>query len=153
MQRLGVAFTPRLSFLMRGASQPVNPPPVYKVIVPAARPRIRRGVAGYDLEYGASMQPRANPAFNDLWVVGATGGANRVIPQGIDYSRDPCCTTGLAGAEVSPLVVGLIGIPLVLLAFNWLFGSYSYSRRSRNQCRYEEQALWELEHPREMTAE
>lgn len=81
----------------------------------------------YDNEYGASMSPRSNPAFNDTWVIGATGGVNRVVPQGIDYSRTPCCTPGpsaMAGTAGSnaTLYMGLIAVPLSLLLITMLFG-------------------------------
>lgn len=114
--------TPRLSFLMRSSKQPVIRSPIVRAIHPAAPMSV---VPWFAMgEYGASMAPRSNPAFNDAWVIGATGGASRVIPQGIDYSRTPCCTTGLSGMDVTPLVAALIGVPLVLFGMQWLLGSF-----------------------------
>ena len=70
-----------------------------------------------DMEYGASMQPRGNPVFADSWVIGATGGASKVIPQGIDYSRTPCCAAhaGMSGSGTGVLFAGVVGVPLLLL--------------------------------------
>jgi hypothetical protein len=122
--------TPRLSFLMRGANQPYIRRPVVRQINPAMMPQI--GMGGYVdwHEYGASMAPRANPVWNDLWIVGATGGANKVIPQGIDYSRTPCCMAGSA-ESVAPLFIGLIAIPAALFALATLGGSVKPARRRR----------------------
>jgi hypothetical protein len=115
--------TPRLSFLMRGSQQPYLRPPAVEQIYPAApqtvTPWQQAMNGGYDHEYGASMQPRANPAFSDTWVTMATGGANKVIPQGIDYSRTPCCmpnsSGGMGDAGAGALVAALVGVPLMLL--------------------------------------
>jgi hypothetical protein len=49
-------------------------------------------------ELPASAEPRANAAFNDTYVIGASGAANMVVPQGIDYSRRPCCSGGGLGS-------------------------------------------------------
>jgi len=75
-------------------------------------------------EYPASVQPRANPAFSDTWVTGATGGARMVVPQGIDAFRTPAvqgcgaCSGGggLSGgiAAVAPVFAGLVGVAAIL---------------------------------------
>lgn len=120
---LRVVHTPRQARLMRGDEEPFLRRPLIEKVEPYAPlpvvPWYDPGMGKLDLEYGASMDPRSNPAFVDSWVIGATGGANRVIPQGIDYSRTPCCVpNGLSGdgsLSVGPLFAGLVGIPLILL--------------------------------------
>jgi hypothetical protein len=113
-------FTPRLQRLMRGVREPVLLRPMTRSVLAPTLPAITPwyNLGSYDTELGASAQPRNNPAFNDAWVIGATGGASQVIPQGIDYSRTPCCTAsgpmnGLA--DTAPLLVGLVGVPLLIL--------------------------------------
>jgi hypothetical protein len=119
---LKVVHVPRLQRLMRGDEEPYLRRPLIEKVAPRAPlpvvPWYDAGMGNLDLEYGASMDPRSNPAFADAWVIGATGGANRVIPQGIDYSRTPCCVPNGMGEglpSVGPLFAGLIGVPLVLL--------------------------------------
>ena len=120
---LKVVHTPRLQRLMWGKQEPFLRRPLIEKVAPRAPlpvvPWYDAGMGRLDLEYGASMDPRSNPAFVDSWVIGATGGANKVIPQGIDYSRTPCCVpNGLSGdtpAGVGALFAGLVGVPLVLL--------------------------------------
>lgn len=126
----------RLSRVMRGDEegylrrpliqkvQPVEPPRITpwwqgNVGAPASiTPGWHEGVGAVDFEYGASMQPRNNPKFSDTWVIGATAGANRVIPQGIDYSRTPCCVPGGMGDASAPvagaLLFAVVGVPLLV---------------------------------------
>jgi len=116
---LNTVFTPRLQRLMRGTQEPYLRRPMIQRVDPVTMPvQIHPALAAYDDELGASAQPRANPAFSDAWVVGATAGANRVIPQGVDYSRTPCCVpngvSGMGEASMAPLLVGVVGVPLAL---------------------------------------
>ena len=117
--------TPRLSFLMRSAQMPYLQRPVVYPIAPVSPQGLTPWYAGMGnvIEPSASMQPRNNPVFNDAWVVGATGGANRVVPQGIDYSRTPCCTahSGMGMFDdVNPLWFGVVAIPAAYLLLNLL---------------------------------
>jgi hypothetical protein len=94
---------PRWSQLMRSASMPYlqkpHTTPISTLAYPGITPWNRAsacqpsGVLGA-FEVGASAEPRANPAFSDAYVIGASGAANMVVPQGIDYSRRPCCSGG-----------------------------------------------------------
>ncbi len=116
MGPLKVVHIPRLQRTMRGNEEPYLRRPFIQKVQDLVPPTVTpwwyssNGMGALDLEYGASMQPRNNPAFNDTWLIGATGGANRVIPQGIDYSRTPCCVpngvSGLGGVE------GVLGVGL-----------------------------------------
>lgn len=133
MGPLKVVTTPMLQRLMRGVDEPYLRPPLVQMPTPAStQPGINpwfQGVGAYDMEYGASMQPRSNPAFNDTWVAGATAGASEVVPQGIDYSRTNCCMPMNGFQDVSPLFIGVVGIPLAVLFFSWLSNRMAPSRR------------------------
>ena len=122
MQRLKQVHTPRLSFLMRDSTKPFTRPLVRTILPP---------LSDYDDEDGESLNPRANPAFTDAWFTAATGGANRVIPQGIDYSRTPCCA-GLSGADSFSLIIGAIGVPIALFAIIAILGTRGY-RQEREE--------------------
>jgi hypothetical protein len=98
---------------------------IYK-IRPAQMPAIKPMSMGCcQQEYGASNQPRNNPAFDDTWIIGATGAAQRVIPQGIDYSRTPCCLGSNGAGSTSTLFIGVVGVPLAILLLTVLFSGYS----------------------------
>jgi hypothetical protein len=126
MGPLHTVHIPRLSRVMRGERENYLHPPLIQKTKPLAPPTITpwwyegptrvnmQGMGNIDFEYGGSMQPRDNPAFSDAWVIGATAGANRVVPQGIDYSRTPCCSAGMGDAGTTSLFVGLVGVPLLV---------------------------------------
>lgn len=94
-----VVHTPRLSPLMRSTSMPYLQKPLVAGIRPVEAHLFtpwyeRSGMGAFELP--ESAQPRANPAFSDTYVIGASGGANRVYPQGVDYSRLSGCGVGCA---------------------------------------------------------
>ena len=107
---IGITHKPVMPFILRPANQPGYDHRVPEPITPWSMGSI------------AAMQPRNNPAFNDTWLIGATGGAARVYPQGPQaYPVGGCSGCGddtaiAAAGGASLLGIALVGTAVVLLA-------------------------------------
>lgn len=105
------------TILQRSASMPWVPKSLTTMIQPAL---------GDWYEYPGSVNPRANPAFADAWVTGATGGARQVVPQGVDAFRgcSGCHGVGDNGAVgLGGLLLAVVGVPALILGITYLMES------------------------------